>query len=54
MVPTIKSCDLQDLCDVNCDDIQAAGSSFSQETDHHLKKLCAEKGGDVFNFVITV
>lgn len=36
LIPTIESCDPEDLRDVNCNDIQAAGSSFSQETDRSL------------------
>ena len=48
--PTIKSCDPEDLCDVNGNDIQAAGSSLSQESDHGLQKLWRE-GGDMIYFV---
>lgn len=44
LVLTIKSCDSEDLADVNGDDIQAACSSFSQEPDTHLQELC--EGGE--------
>ena len=50
-VPTIEACDPEDLCDVHSDDIQAAGSSLGQESDHRLEKLW-RKGGDMFDFVI--
>lgn len=40
LAPTVESCDPQDLRDVHSDNIQAAGSSLSQEPDHRLKNLC--------------
>lgn len=42
LVPTIDSGDPEDLRDVNSDDIETAGSSFSQESNHRLQKLWRE------------
>lgn len=36
---TVKSCHPEDLGDVNGNNVEAAGSSFGQESDNHLKKL---------------
>lgn len=62
--PTIKSCDPEDLGDVDSDDIQAARGSFGEDSDHHLKelrrcggrvemlanKITAKKGGQLYSF----
>lgn len=37
--PTVKSRDPEDLCDVHSDDVEAAGGSLGQESDHRLQKL---------------
>lgn len=39
LAPTIETGDPEDLCDVHGNDIQAAGSSLGQESDHRLQKL---------------
>lgn len=44
LAPTIESCDPQDLCNINSDNVQAAGGSLSQEPDHRLKNLGVEEG----------
>lgn len=40
--PTIESCDPEDLCDINSNDVQSTGSSLCQESDHHFQKLSRE------------